>query len=580
MGLANIYFENQALEKEDLPPRVLYTVYPILGEMGSKKQPFSPLSYIGLSKASVKFDPNLLEAPSMHTFLIYESPTRNDNTNYANAVLADPRNTKGYLSKLIKRSVTVEQEIKTVYDKISFIQYKINEVIARYDFIESINISSMNKVRIIFKDDELAIATTMINQYIMEELIACATPKGFALRPIGLGGRERFVNMSVLQGYKGLFTYLAPEVPPLQGRYPLTWTLSAFLQILYLLPESEGGLNENSLIKAGFLMEQLLKIGLGFETIEDAIQILPWFSRWTLRPSFPTLKAKKLLEAFVLKLFVLGRYLFLMRSVSVETMIYPTRWKWTGKTLASTEYLEGCFRGTFNTSISGLESIWAWPASSMYLKMGEWQIMGMSVKKRNFWHQMGSVNEMKVRSGVVFVEDKDVDFPNLIDEGYDAMLVSLEPNMKRARQEEIYHIESEPPRTILKAEWIGPNDEKSRDNIEDVLQSILVGGQPLFNADLLVEFPHSVINYEHINLNLKELEDVHKARKAKIIDGIVHEKLDAAINEDSRRRIMYEGDELNTIGNGKEMRCPYCNELFDARGISNHIKTHERENNE
>jgi hypothetical protein len=548
VGIAKIYFENQALEKEDLPPRVLYSAYPIIGEMGNKRQPFSPLPYIGLNKSSVKFDPQLMEAPSMHTLLIYEG------SKDVGSVISDPRNVKLSLASLLYRKVTAESKIVSVYDKLAFIQHKIRTTIDQYDFIESIKLSPMGKLRIIMKDDELAIATTLVNQYIMEELIACSTPRGFAIRPIGLGGQERFVNLSVLEGYKGLYTYLSPEVPPLQGRYPLTWTLSAFLQILYMLPtdglNSAGTLNENSLIKAGFILEQLLRNGIDIESIEDAIQILPWWSRWTIRPSFCTIETKKQMEIFLLQLFVLGRYLHLMKSVSVDTLVYPVRWHWTGKTFASTEFLEGCFRGNYVTSISGVQSIWAWPASSMYLKMGEWQIMGMSIKKRNFWHQVGSVNEMKVRGNIVFVEDKDVDFPNLIDEGYDAMIVAIEPNMKRARQEEIYHIESEPPRTILKAEWIGP--EKELDKIEDVFQTILIGGQPLFTADLLVENPHSLINYENLDLNLKEVVDVQKSRKQKIIDGIVHEKNTAALTSQEGRGMIYPGDELNVAGNNNK----------------------------
>ena len=546
MGLGKIYFENQALEMEDLPPRVLYTSYPILGEMGNKKQPFSPLPYIGLSKSSVKFDPQMLEAPSLHTLLIYEGSNSQGN------ILADPRKVKTSLSALLNKTVTAMTKVKSVYSKMAFIQHEIKKTIARYDFIDNVSLSPMGKIRITFKDDELAIATTLVNQYIMEEVISVATPRNFAIRPIGLGGKERFVNLSILEGYKGLYTYLSPEEPPLMGRYPRMWTLSAFLQILYMLPpQNENKLNENSLIKAAFIMEQFLRNGIDIESIEDAIQILPWWSRWTLRPSYMTLP-KEELKTFVMQLFVLGRYMHLMRAAGVDTLIYPTRWHWTGKTLASTEFIEGCFRGNFSTSISGVTSLWAWPASSMYLKMGEWQIMGMAIKKRNFWHQVGSVSEMKVRSSIVFVDDKDVDFPNLIDEGYDAMLVSLEPNMKRARQEELYHIESQPPRTILKAEWIGPLG--SEDNLRDIFQTILIGGQPLFSADLLVEFPHELMSYENMELQLTELANIHKSRKKHVLDGLVKEKISATILQTEGRGLIYPGDELNVADNGVEKK--------------------------
>ena len=287
MGLGTVYFENQALEMEDLPARVLYTAYPIMGEMGNKYQPFSPLPYIGLSKSSVKFDPQLLESPTMHTLLIYEGSEHHEK------VIADPVSVKASLAGTVFKEIKTITGVRDVYTKMSFIQEKILEVINRYKFVESVNVSPMGKIRIIFKDDELSIATTLLNQYIEEEIVSVATPRGFAIRPIGLGGKERFVNLSVLEGYKGLYTYLPPETPPLQGRYPRMWTLSAFLQVLHMLPTMKGALNENSLIKASFILEQFLRTGVDIESIEDAIQILPWWSRWTLRPSYPTLFDKR-----------------------------------------------------------------------------------------------------------------------------------------------------------------------------------------------------------------------------------------------------------------------------------------------
>lgn len=566
MGYGKIYFENQALEMDDLPPKTFYTPYPILGEMGTKKQPFSPLPLFGVCKSCVKFDPALLESPCLHTLVIYEG------SDHANAILADPRmvKEKDYLEKLLypkdARYLKNFGEIRTIYHKMNFIQHKIEQYITEYDFIESVELSEMGKIRITYKDDELAIVNTLLDQYVMESVVSCATPRGFALRPIGLGGKERFVNLSVLEGYKGLYTYLSPTENPLQGRYPLTWTLSAFLQILYMLPLP---LNEHALIKAGMLMEQCLRIGVEATTIAETIQILPWWSRWTLRPSYCSLE-KTDIARFLLKLYVLGRYLALMKTAGVTTFIHPVRWHWTGKTVASTEFLEGCFRGMYTTAISGLTSMWAWPASSAYMKMGEWQIMGQSIKKRNFWHQMGSVNEMNIRSQIVFVENKDVDFPNLLDEGYDSMIVSLEPNLSRARQEEIYHLESKPPRTILKAEWIGPMNEK--DVMKTLFQSAMVGGQPLFTVDTLIESVHDIVHFEHANLIIPELISVKASRALSINESLVSEVLAGVRVQDEG--LMYDGDELNIAGNGNKVSCPICGKLYDSRGLKNHITSH------
>jgi hypothetical protein len=546
--IATIYTENQALEDGDLPPKVLYTWNPLLGEMGSKQQPFSPMGYFGLTKAAIKYSDKDLSAPSLYVPLIYEGIPK-DSNNGVGVILANPSKVTVSLTSLLGKNVLKEGDIKgSMYRKIKFITGTlIPKMIKREPIIDEITHSASGKTRIEISDDELGVAIALLEDWIGEDRVSVATPRGFAMRPIGLGGKQRLVNKAVIEGYKGVFTYLSPEVPVIVGRNQRQWLLASIVQILYMTTKETTKINEIDLIRSAMILEQLLINGVEFTSLDDALQILPWWSRWALRPSITNIShsTNKVETAkFILNLYVLGRLLSLLKASGVDTLIAESRWHFTGKELPGSEYLLACFRGQFNTSISGVKSLWAWPSTSMSLEMGEWQIMGYDQSRRNYWHPKGTVSEMKIRPSTIFIEDKYFVVPNLIDEGYDGMVVSLEPNMRRAKIEEIYHAASRPPMTILISEKIGPD---AGDDWRDILATILVGGQPLITGDILIENPHAIMSYaKTLDDDLPDTRYIRKDRVKDYERKVIREKLSAAGSKASG--LLYDGDILNKEG--------------------------------
>lgn len=579
---ATIYSENQALESGDLPAQILHTEHIIMGEMGNKQQPFSPLHFSGLSKACVKFDPAMLSAPVMHTLLIYkqaQSKRKEGGGIGPSAILSEPYKVKANLPQLLVMGdnkimkISDIDNVQTMYDKMAYMDIVIDDLVKRHPFVKEQSSSPTGKDKIVMHEDELGLCLAELEDYIGEDILSTPTPKGFAIRPIGIGGSQRFVNIASVVGYKGRYAYLAPEIPFITGRNPRMWTLATFLRLLKMMPPNCWG--EEGLIRASELYEQLIANGIGITTIEDAKQILPWWSRWGVRPSITKLSDMKDIGRFVLRMYVLGRNLSLANASGVNSLIQESRWQWTGTNLPGPALLDSCFRGQYTTAISGIKQKWAWPASSAHLKIGEMQIMGWSTKKRNFWHPMGTVQELKVRPNVIFITDKDFVIPNLNDEGYDAMILSFESNMKRARLEEIYRRESRPPASIYMAEGFGPG---AVDKEEDLLTTLLIGGQPLYTWDLLFETPHTVMEYKHFKPGTELSEDIvnrEAERREFISDEIEKEDKYADQQKRIKQGVSYIGEEFITFNMPEDSeagKCPFCGkENIDSRGYKNHV---------
>jgi hypothetical protein len=120
--------------------------------------------------------------------------------------------------------------------------------------------------------------------------------------------------------------------------------------------------------------------------------------------------------------------------------------------------------------------------------------MADSHKKKNFWSSQTRRNNLETRSQPVFLEDRNLIVPNLVDEQKDAMILSLEPQMKRARLEEIFRKESLPPNTIFYGKWQGPATDDL--NWNHLFRTLLMGGTPLFTWDVLIESMH-----HHVSLS-------------------------------------------------------------------------------
>jgi hypothetical protein len=120
---------------------------------------------------------------------------------------------------------------------------------------------------------------------------------------------------------------------------------------------------------------------------------------------------------------------------------------------------------------------------------------------------MGERNTLNVRKSFVFMEDKELVVPNLLSEGEDAMIVVLEPSMRRSKKEELYHKQAAPPESIFTAETFS---QPTNEDLNSLLGTILVGGQPLYKGDILIKPQHDLIEYGDVD-DLKVLAEDRKS---------------------------------------------------------------------
>jgi hypothetical protein len=519
-----VNFRNQALTADDIPPKVHYCWQPIFVELGNKLQPASPLSLSVLSKASIRFDPQTLTAPSMHTFMIYNGMS-NDTIS---KISMDP----SHLSKTLYGSIhenvtghgecTMESQINTIYSKIAFINHYIDKkIIKNRNFLIDIRIPSksneMSLGEMELDRNLIGVILPELEDLISEIKISHRTPRSYIQRIIGLGGSraKRLTNMSTVAGYKGIYVHIDNPELILQNRPQKTAMMGAFCQVLRMLPNFEKKkLTELDLIKASFIIDSLLAMGIDITSIHDIIQILPLWNKWRMTPSIFGLRNKDEICKFFLQMYVLGRYISMVRASGIDTLIRETSWEFTGNNLPTNNILENCFQGLYRGDVSGLRQYWAWPAASSDLRSGYLQIMSHDISNKNFWYLTPEPNELKIRSSPVFVEYEYIIMPDLLDEGYDAAILCLEPSAKTAERRELYHKEAYPPTTLIQGRFID-----SKCVASDLLETILTAGQPLYGGNLLYRpYNEQYAPTEGTTGRILDLEDVKRARQL-VIDN-------------------------------------------------------------
>ena len=586
MGRIEINFKNQALQSDDIPPKVHYCWRPIFVELGNKQQPASPLNLSALSKTSVRFDPQTLSAPSMHTFLIYNG-MRNDTVS---KISTDPsfinRTLYDSIHGKVCRDGPCEKEgnVDSVYAKIDFINWYIkNEIVPHRNFIINVRTPSksdnMSLGEMELDRNMIGIILPELEDLISEIKLSHRTPRGFIQRPIGLGGsgKKRLSNMSTVSGYKGIYVHIDNPELILQMRHQKIAMMGAYCQVLHMLPNfTLRTLGELDLIKTAFIIDSMLAMGIDITSIHDIIQILPLWNKWRMTPSIFGIKTRQDLCIWFLQMYVLGRYLSMIKASGIDSLIRETSWEFTGNNLPTDNILTNCFNGLYRGEVSGLRQYWAWPSSSADMRAGYLQIMAHDPTKRNFWYLTPEPNEFKIRSSPVFVEYEYIIMPDLLDEGYDAAVLCLEPSAKMAERRELYHKEAYPPTTLIQGRYM-----QSECVSVELLETILTGGQPLYGGNLLYRpFNDQYEPWAPVEGTvgrIPELEEVMHDR-----DQIIGES--GKLEKDARRisNVMYRGDqadivkdaemveykidpvnkELNPKYLSEEFFCPQCEQKF------------------
>jgi hypothetical protein len=494
-----IYIDDQALESTELPERSRQTPFPILAEMGTKAQPASPMNYFGTCTACLQKDVLKPSAPTMHAILPFKSKSKTGDEKTKSEILKQPFLVKDHIHSLLVHGNKAKEEglVTDVWRKLGFINAEIHRLCKARPFVKNI-VRIGNQVKITFDDTRVEDVTTMLDRFIVDdERLGVPTPRGYVLQPLGVGGADRVTSSAKLSGHVGSYELQAPDEPLLGGRYAKLWTLQTFIQGLYLLPLPGGRIYEETIIMDMLAIETWQANGLDTETIWDIIQILPWWSLWCTRPNLLCYKPDPVaMSKWISQVFVFGRSAHMMNSVGINTFIRDRWWNYNNPRVSPGEkYFENCFnQGQYRTKIDGIRSFFLWPGSSAHLHIGEIQIMADSHKKKNFWSSQTRRNNLETRSQPVFLEDRNLIVPNLVDEQKDAMILSLEPQMKRARLEEIFRKESLPPNTIFYGKWQGPATDDL--NWNHLFRTLLMGGTPLFTWDVLIESMH-----HHVSLS-------------------------------------------------------------------------------
>jgi hypothetical protein len=298
--------------------------------------------------------------------------------------------------------------------------------------------------------------------------------------------------------------------------------MGAFLQALRLTSNwSRKLVNEFDLIEAAFIMDECMAIGFDVTSEEDILESLSLFNRWRVIPNIfclcnkgvTTTVPKQLILKFMLQMYILLRYLSLLMGEGVNSIMQQSTWRFTGQNIPGEELIKRCFDGIFDADISGDRSYWLWPSSSAALKEGKLSIMRIDKNKRNWWNMQVKAETLKVRGSIVFVEDEEIIMPQLLEEGYDACIVSFEPNLVRATEKALYHKEAIPP--IDK--YYGEALYEKLNSIGGLFPSILYGGQPLYGGNVLVEMQYDNFDYgrtepvKEVTLDANILDIINRA---------------------------------------------------------------------
>jgi hypothetical protein len=100
---------------------------------------------------------------------------------------------------------------------------------------------------------------------------------------------------------------------------------------------------------------------------------------------------------------------------------------------------------------------------------------------------------LRVRSQPVSINNDTVlSVPHLVEEQEDLAIITFEKAVDLAQERDIYRKEPFPPRLHLFGDWtIELNVAVGSD---DILETLLSGGEPLFKADVLLNNLHDVVN--------------------------------------------------------------------------------------
>lgn len=554
----------QALERTVMPEQYWKSPFPLFVEPGDRYQPITPVNYLFNNVSALKIAGKELSHPSIEAALITDNPgvKEQDITN----VLSDPRRINDILrGAIFDRKVRSINDVKSPLDKVAwlmetFIPSLFDGVGSEYHFIKDIDrvLSGegrwkKGKWNLRIDESTLQMQASMIDDYIGDNIISTSTAKHITTRPIGLGGKSRFCNMSQIIGYKGTYIYRSQPEAMFDGRPKRNAAAEVFGAYHYM--SGMASCSERGVITAAFLVDALLGSGLSVTNIYETIDLLPLFCRYNLGPSFYGLMGGKLptfagmngrkqrvirdMEIWIFKLHVFMKFVTNLKAKGVDTLIREQAWDFTGNTVPGDELQSSCLqRGLFKCDVPGVRSVYFYPADTSHLTHGELQIMSSGTRMRNTLFPAPGMQELKIRSTPIYVNnDKVLSVPHLVEEQCDIGLLAFEKSIDMAQEREIYHKEPFPPVLHVYGDWTLDFDYKT--NPEDLLDCLMIGGEPLFTADVLLKHYHEPIYVRSMN----KTPFYSKKRKDEITDAEVITRMGQLQIDQSKR--MYDGA-LNT----------------------------------
>jgi hypothetical protein len=99
-----------------------------------------------------------------------------------------------------------------------------------------------------------------------------------------------------------------------------------------------------------------------------------------------------------------------------------------------------------------------------------------------------------LRNTPIYVDDKVLPVPHLVEEGYDLAIVAFEKSIDLAEEREIYRKEPLPPILHIIGDWSLPYNYVG--DPSKIIDTLMTGGDPLYKADCLLLNYHTVVEVD------------------------------------------------------------------------------------
>jgi hypothetical protein len=514
-------YENKksALDSTELPVNFLSTPELILAQYGTKDNPMDPVSFSGFSTNGMNISPAEFKFTTLKvlvpTYILKAKGKKLITQDISIEILNNPgnldKNVKfmanrtstdeiGYSKRIVKVEKASDVRGDYLKKQVFLHEFLEDQVMERkWNFVEDFEIDPHNRRWLItYHPEKIDTILPLFKSYMDIERIGHSTPKGLIESPLGMAGSSgRPGPIYQAPGYRGIYQLVTDDYL-IKTKNQLIASQGAIFAYLQLSDKY----NEHGIIKCSLLIDTMLRNGLyGTETLRDAIQLLPLFSRCGIGPAIyhlaygkgePLSKEKRIqaLELFTLRLWMFLHYVAMMKSEGIDNLETVISYVFQGRTPPTQEILDKSFSYGLHPledgyQVKGVCNYYYPPTSSAHLKHGYHKLISTDAKFKNVLSVQSKLRPSKVRSAVVEENDVYNLFPNLVEEQVDYAIIAPINEAQEMLRRELYGSPQEYDELTIVGRITTTNGFSSTSAAVSIIDTLLFGGSPLHSWDQL-----------------------------------------------------------------------------------------------